>query len=368
MMSSPDLELNGSQEASSGLGRGFDLLPSNPTSASLVLIAHALPPKHPTLPLLVSVFPVILTSLQSNVALDATLAILLKVLCAPPPLQAELSLDIIIPLTTVLPPLCSAHPDASTRHITFRILGRILQLAPSMLRLQVLRDLVSSSEDVSPHMRTAAIGLVKEAVLEALASRRTESVFSTPLLLQTIGPHVFRLDPPDILASEVESLKDSPEPARLVECLNLYYILLSRDVDNRVRVSHITSLFGSKEMSASRLVSGIPEQFTAWNRHYSARYALHLADGWRTQVGQLLPSIASAPTHCYLPFNRVTAFGRSSDKHGKSRRRSESCQMSVHARTWSWKSSLASNRNFYTTRSLCMGHRDNIFTPRVVGD
>ena len=368
-MSSPDLEFNESQDASSGLGRGFELLHSNPSSASLVLIAHALPPKHPTLPLLVSVFPVILTSLQSNVALDATLAILLKVLCAPPPLQADLSPDIIIPLTTVLPPLCSAHPDASTRHITFRILGRILQLAPSMLRLQVLRDLVSSSEDVSPHMRTAAIGLVKEAVLEALASRRTESVFSTPLLLQTIGPHVFRLDPPDILASitEVESLKDSPEPARLVECLGLYYILLSRDVDNKVRVSHITSLFGSKEMSASRLVSGIPEQFTAWNRHYSVRYVLHLADGWRTLVGQLLPSIASAPTHCYLPFDRVTPFGRSSDRHGKSRRRSESCQMSVHARTWSWKSSVASNLNF-TRHVVYVWGTETIYSfPRLLG-
>ncbi|KAI0252910.1 hypothetical protein BJV78DRAFT_1197588 [Lactifluus subvellereus] len=227
-----------SLDASSRLGCGFDRLHSNPTLASLVLIAHALPPKHPTLPLLVTIFPVILTSLQSNVALDATLATLLKVLCASPPPQAELSPDIIIPLTTVLPLLCSAHPDALTRHITFRILGRVLQLATPVLRLQVLRDLVSTTEDASPHMRNAAIGLVKEAVLEALVSRRTENVFSTPLLLQTIGPHVFRLDPPDILASitEVDSLKDSPEPARLVECLGLYYVLLSRDVDNRTGI------------------------------------------------------------------------------------------------------------------------------------
>jgi hypothetical protein len=201
-----------------------------------------------TFPLLAAIFPVILTSLQSGVALDATLAILLKVLCTTPP-QTELSPDIIIPLTTVLPFMCSAHPDASTRHMAFRILGHVLQLAPSVLRLHILRDLVSPSEDASPHMRTAAIGLVKEAVIEALSHPKTENVFASPFLLQTIGPHVFHLDPPNLLASisGVDALKDSPEPSRLVGCLNLYYILLSRDMDNRVRVFYITALRGSGE-------------------------------------------------------------------------------------------------------------------------
>jgi Uncharacterised protein family, YAP/Alf4/glomulin len=255
-----------------------------------VLIAHALPPNHPTFPLLVSIFPAILTSLQSNIALDATLAILLKVFCASPPSQAGSWPDIIIPLTTVLSSLCGVHPDASTRHIMFRILGRVLQSAPSMLRLQILCDLVSPSETVSPNMRTAAISLVKEAVLEALSSLKAGDVFASPLLLQTIGPYVFRLDPPDILTSitEIDASKDSSVYARLVECLGLYNILLSRDVENKVRVSYITSLFGSKEMGAGRLVSGIPEQFEAWNHRYSARYVLYSVDGWRTQVGQLL--------------------------------------------------------------------------------
>jgi hypothetical protein len=216
-----------------------------------------------TFPLLASLFPVVMTSLQNDVALDATLAILLRVLCiAPSPPQTELSPDIIIPLTTVLPLLCSAHPDASTRHITFRILGHVLQLTPSVLRLQILRDLVSPSEDASPYMRTAAIGLVKEAVLEAVSHPKTENVFASPFLLQTIGPHVFRLDPSVLLDSigEVDALKDSPEPARLVECLNLYYILLSRDVDNRVRVFlyYVTSL-GVQPMGAIRLELGTPE-------------------------------------------------------------------------------------------------------------
>jgi hypothetical protein len=201
-----------------------------------------------TFPLLASIFPVVMTSLQLDVALDATLAILLKVLCPGRPAQGELSPDIIIPLTTVLPLICSAHPDASARHITFRILGQVLQLAPSVLRLQILCDLVSPSEASSPYMRTAAIGLVKEAVLEALSSPKAENVFASPSLLQTIGPHVFRLEPPNLLASisEVDALENSPEPIRLVGCLNLYYILLSRDMDNRVRVFYFSSLRGSE--------------------------------------------------------------------------------------------------------------------------
>jgi Uncharacterised protein family, YAP/Alf4/glomulin len=225
--------------------------------ASLVLVAHMPALEYNTFLLLAALFPAVMTSLQNDVALDATLAILLRVLCmAPSPPQAELSPDIIIPLTTVLPLLCSAHPDASTRHITFRILGHVLQLTPSVLRLQILRDLVSPSEDGSPYMRTAAIGLVKEAVLEAVSHPKTEDVFASPFLLQTIGPHVFRLDPV-LLDSigNVDALKDSAEPARLVGCLNLYYILLSRDVDNRVRVFlyYITPLGVQKQMGAIRL-------------------------------------------------------------------------------------------------------------------
>jgi len=213
---------------------------SNPdlNLASLVLIAHALRPNDPNDPLLVSVFPVILASIQSNIALDASLAILLKVLCITPPPQAELPAHITVSLTTLLPSLCGAHPDASTRHIAFRILARVLQMAPPMLRLQVLRDLIAPSEDTSPHMRTAAIGLVKESVLEALSHPKTDNVFASPFLLQTIGPHIFHLDSPDLLAAigGFEAANDSPEPPRLVECLGLYYILLLRDVENRTGI------------------------------------------------------------------------------------------------------------------------------------
>lgn len=224
-------------DASGSLGRPL-LSSPNLNLASLVLIAHALPPNDPNIPFLVSAFPVILTSIQSNIALDASLATLLKVLCITPPPQAELPTHIIISLTTLLPSLCSVHPDASTRHIAFRILARVLQIAPPMLRLEVLRDLISPSEDTSPHMRAAAIGLVKESVLEALSHPKTGNVFASPFLLQTLGPYIFRLDSPNLLAAidGVDASNDSLELARLVECLGLYYILLLRDVGNRTGI------------------------------------------------------------------------------------------------------------------------------------
>jgi hypothetical protein len=74
-------------------------------------------------------------------------------------------------------------------------------------------------------MRPVVIGLVKEAVLEALSDPKAENVSGSPLLLQNLGSHVFCLDPwINLLASisEVDVLKNSPEPMRLVECLNLY--------------------------------------------------------------------------------------------------------------------------------------------------
>jgi hypothetical protein len=110
-----------------------------------------------------------------------------------------------------------------------RTLGHVLQLGPSFLRVQILCDLVTPSEESSPYMRTAIIGLVKEAVLEALSDPKAENVSGSPLLLQNLGSHVFCLDPLNLLASisEVDVLKNSPEPMRLVECLNLYYVILS---------------------------------------------------------------------------------------------------------------------------------------------
>lgn len=71
-----------------------------------------------------------------------------------------------------------------------------------------------------------------------------------------MGP--WKLGPPKLLASisEVDALKKSPEPMRLVGCLSLYYILLSRDMDNSVPVFYFTSLRGLEEMVQLELTPG----------------------------------------------------------------------------------------------------------------
>ena len=121
--------------------------------------------------------------------------------------------------------MCSAHLDASARHITFRILGHVLRLAPSVLRLQFLR------EGSSPYMRTAAIRLEKKLFWKRFQIRKRSVCFGSLFLLHRMyfalmGP--WKLEPPNLLASisEVDALKKSPEPLRLVGCLNLYHIPL----------------------------------------------------------------------------------------------------------------------------------------------
>lgn len=84
-------------------------------------------------------------------------------------------------------------------------------------------------------MLIAAVGLVKDAVLRALASPK-KSVWASPLLLSTFGSLVFRPDPPDLLEKvEVKAFVEGIEPRRLTECLTLYYVLIVRDTTNRVR-------------------------------------------------------------------------------------------------------------------------------------
>lgn len=120
----------------------------------------------------------------------------------------------------------------------------MLALTPSQLRLQLLRDILADDDgDTAPQMRVAAIGLVKEAVLEALstpASDEDSNAFASPLFMRTFAPLVFSQRLPSIKHGEedaeddLEAFLESPEPLRLVESLGLYYVVLQRDVGNKV--------------------------------------------------------------------------------------------------------------------------------------
>lgn len=183
--------------------------------------------------------PIILASIQSNTALDETLALLLDTLgsfrnTVPRP---NLAVDILVPLAHVLAPLASVHPDPPTRHATFRVLSTVLAFSPSLIRMKLLKDLVTDEDESMQQMRVAAVGLVKEAVLEALNAPRTASGppndFMSPLLMQEIGSALF-LKQAENLAPTVVEFLESAEPLRLIESMGLLYVLLLRDVDNRV--------------------------------------------------------------------------------------------------------------------------------------
>ena len=191
-----------------------------------------------------SILPVLISSIQTNSFLDESLAILIRTLHlrqskASPP---SLSPHITVPLCGLLPAVASSHSDPLTRHQAFRVLSLLLGASEPQLRFQHLVELTSDSE--LPQMRVASVGLVKEALLEALSlPPNDENIFLTSLFLRSFGTILFRPNPSDLFTSANLTLSDfqeSHEPQRLVECLSLYYVLLLRDKNNLV--CHLTCL------------------------------------------------------------------------------------------------------------------------------
>ncbi|KZT70520.1 hypothetical protein DAEQUDRAFT_708620 [Daedalea quercina L-15889] len=277
---------------------------SQPSQGSLMLLARS-PNYAFTTPVLTSFFPVILMSLQANTALDEVLAVLINAI-VPLLSQAprhEFPLDLIVPLAHVLPPLASVHPDPSIRHYTFRVLSAALALAPSPVRVQLLQGLLADP-DSSPQMRIAAVGLVKEALLEALASppgsaEAQRNVFASPALLKTFGPIILRPDPPDLFAPgntlELEEFLDTKEPLRLVECLSLYYILLLRDVHNRTGIRDKDNLRNAMRTLVDPLKSQLRQwgyDSAAFDGHgHDSGMQLAILDMWLDRVSSSVKDI-----------------------------------------------------------------------------
>ncbi|KAI0795400.1 hypothetical protein C8Q75DRAFT_834914 [Abortiporus biennis] len=221
---------------------------SNPSVFSLILLAH-MDQSSFEIPELVKFLPVFIVSIQSNTALDETLAILLSSLCPLRSSRSDVPSTFTIPIVHVLAPLASSHPDPEIRHISYRLLSTTLGLTPSHVRLRLLLDLISDSETSLPQMRIAAISLVREAVLEALSQPATsnptnQNAFTSPLFMSELGSTIFRQYPSDLFVAEIpaEEFLDTPEPLRLVEALTLYTILVQKDVDNRTGVRDVDVL------------------------------------------------------------------------------------------------------------------------------
>ncbi|EPQ53522.1 hypothetical protein GLOTRDRAFT_116948 [Gloeophyllum trabeum ATCC 11539] len=228
--------LQAAQNASTTLGNSERSLSSEPSVVSLILLAHSPPSNVSPLTLLSTFLPTVIHCIQTSTALDETLALLLHALhraqASDPPLTLDPSTS--VPLASLLPTLASSHPDPPTRHLVFRLLSMVLALSPPLLRLQLLRDILTDTETTSPQMRVAAVGLVKEAVLQGLAQPEGTSVFASPALFQAIGPVLFRADLPRTL--QLDEFVESGESARLSEVLAFYYVVFMRDSGNRTGI------------------------------------------------------------------------------------------------------------------------------------
>ncbi|KAH7924912.1 hypothetical protein BV22DRAFT_474169 [Leucogyrophana mollusca] len=212
-----------------------------PSLNNLIYLAHSPTPLPPPLSVLSDFLPYFLLSIQRNVALDETLFLLLDSLLrlhSRLPRQ-DLPADIVSTLLTVLPALSSTHPDPFVRHLTLRLISLLLSMSPQHLRLEILADLTSGEN--FPQMRAAAIGLLKEAVLEGLTLASASNVFASKVLLQVFGGVLFRTTPTDFLsiAHNAEEIQESLEPGRIVECLSFYYVLLQRDRENKTGVRDV---------------------------------------------------------------------------------------------------------------------------------
>lgn len=215
------------------------------STSDLVYLAHA----KPVIPLsnatLSRLFPLLLNSLRRNIAVDESLFLLLRFLTQDDPAFADTSIPphIADSLCTVLSALASTHLDAFIRHLNLRLLSLVLTKVHSALRVEILLRLTGDEE--FPQIRGPAVGLLKEAVLEALGSHSTEpSFFASPMLLRTFGPILFKTNPPDFLTvgHTTEELECSLELLRIADCLSFYYILVLRDRENKTKVQDADSI------------------------------------------------------------------------------------------------------------------------------
>ncbi|KAJ8587360.1 hypothetical protein M405DRAFT_821730 [Rhizopogon salebrosus TDB-379] len=235
----------------------------NPTTSSLILLAHE--KKSSPLPnnLFSKMHPLLLASIQMNIALDESLFLIFHRIIQDRA-QADLPLELATSLCVVLPALASTHLDPFVRHFSLRLIALILAQLPPMLRQQILVTLTSDTE--FPQMRAASIGLLKGFVLEALQiplSSGERNIFASPLLMKSFGPILFRTMPFDYLSTinTAEDIEKSLEFSRIAEVLSFYYVLLQRDKDNKTGIRDADNI-ASVESSLLRPLRSFLEKWS----------------------------------------------------------------------------------------------------------
>lgn len=165
--------------------------------------------------------------------------------------------------------------------------------------MQVLKELLTpvadgETEGVSDQMRVAAIGLVKEAVLEALSAQAhdNDNLFASPTFMEVFASLLFvpRLSLDSDPESELETFLDSPEPLRLVEALGLYYVVLQRDKTG------VTGIRSADAMRAMRegMMDKLKEALKRWEEvelpaeAEDAKMQLGIIEMWVERVGEAM--------------------------------------------------------------------------------
>lgn len=225
------------QLALENLGSSSQKTHRKPSSFSdLVYLAHSTPPGalSPSAPS--DLHHLLVNALQLNMVVDESLFLLFRILTHE---NVSVSQDVATSLCTVLTALASTHLDPIIRQLNLRLLSLTLSKLPPPPRLEILLTL-TSDEDF-PQIRGPAVGLVKEAVLEALAlppDLASRNPFASPELLRIFGGVLFRPNPPEFFSERKtrEELARSLELLRIADCLSFYYVLLQRDRENKVRL------------------------------------------------------------------------------------------------------------------------------------
>lgn len=179
-------------------------------------------------------------NLQIQHLSDECYYLILSALVPPHLTNSTVPSDASVPLVQVLVPVAASHPDPALRNLTYTLVSLLLKALPPAPRLASLSELVSPG-CAFPAMRVAAISLVRDAVLDALAttkSRAERNALASPQLFAAIGRVLLRPEPPNLFENtseeKLERFLEGSEPARLTECLGLYYVVLERDEKNLV--------------------------------------------------------------------------------------------------------------------------------------
>ncbi|KIJ05451.1 hypothetical protein PAXINDRAFT_103782 [Paxillus involutus ATCC 200175] len=207
--------------------------------SDLIYLAHSTPPAPFSPSALPDLHRLLVQALQMNLFLDESLFLLFRILTQE---GTDVPPDVATSLCEILAALASTHLDPFVRQLSLRMLSLTLSRLPPPPRLEILLKLTTDQD--FPQMRGPAIGLVKEAVLEALAlpapSARLNP-FASPELLRVFGGVLFRPNPPEFFSERKtrEELERSLELLRIVDCLSFYYVLLQRDRENKTEVRSV---------------------------------------------------------------------------------------------------------------------------------